>query len=284
MKKIYILLFCFLSLTVNAQLISEIEPNPSGTDGSTQNIEIKGTAHTSFTGTLISLESDGANGLVDRLSTITGTFDSNGLLVATIPDLENPSFTLILAESFTGSAGDDLDINDDGQIDNTSIFTNVLDAILVSDSAADVIATSYATQLGGLALAFSSDFPLVEPYLLFRDPIDNAIYRVYNDLSPEIFNAAAEEVTANFGSSAVSPSFGTPNQSFESSTLSLPTINANKQPVIYTTNGTIATQEGEVVWVYNMSGQVVANKNLAYGIYIAIVESNGSVISLKIAF
>ena len=88
-------------------LISEFQPNPDGGDPAIVSFEISGIAGQSFNGVIVSIENDGINGTVDRLSNVSGTFDSNGLLVVDIADLENPSFTVVLASQFTGNLGDD---------------------------------------------------------------------------------------------------------------------------------------------------------------------------------
>ncbi|MEL6209325.1 MAG: hypothetical protein AAFR44_03950, partial [Pseudomonadota bacterium] len=140
--------------------INEIQPNPNGQDASTQQIELLGTAGASFSGVLLSIESDGPNGTVDRLSTINGTFDANGLLVVDINDLENPSNTLILLDSFSGSLGDDLDVDGDGMLDASALsaFGTVYDAVGIADSPADE-SSLYASQVGGTNLAYSGDEP-----------------------------------------------------------------------------------------------------------------------------
>jgi hypothetical protein len=92
--------------------INEFEPNPSGTDPSIINVEILCAASDkgngiSFSEWLVSIGSDsGASpGTVNRTAQISGTFDSSGILLVSIPDLENPSFTFLLMEDFTGSVG-----------------------------------------------------------------------------------------------------------------------------------------------------------------------------------
>ncbi|MFK7888766.1 MAG: hypothetical protein AB8G16_18060 [Gammaproteobacteria bacterium] len=148
--------------------INEIQPNPTGADNAEQQIELLGVAGSAFSGVLLSIESDpgGSLGLVDRLSTISGTFDANGLLVVDINDLENPSNTLVLLDSFSGAVGDDIDIDNDGVADTFSGFGTVLDAVGIADNTGDEM-NLYAGQFGGVDLAFSGD----EPQLIFRDAI-----------------------------------------------------------------------------------------------------------------
>ena len=155
--------------------INEIQPNPTGGDPSSQQVELLGVAGAFFEGVLLSIESDGSSnqGSVDRLSTISGTFDANGLLVVTIDDLENPSNTLVLLDSFSGGLGDDIDTNDDGMADATGSFGNVLDAIGIADAVGDE-ASLYGAQLGGADFAFTGD----EPQLIFRDAVSLAWFAI----------------------------------------------------------------------------------------------------------
>ena len=99
----------FVGAIIEPTLISEFEPNPVGTDPSNVSFELSGVPGTAFDLWILSVENDGYNGLVDRASNVTGSFDTNGLAVVSIPDLENPSFTVILTDDFTGSTSTDLE-------------------------------------------------------------------------------------------------------------------------------------------------------------------------------
>jgi len=171
-------LLCALLLIgfpVRADLINEIQPNPPGTDPSTQVLELLGTPGAAFFGWLISIESDSGSSLgkVDRAEQISGTFDANGLLTAIIDDLENPSFTLALMDAFTGTVGSDIDADNDGVADDLSTFGTVLDAIGVPDSVSDE-STLYGVQLGGMDFVYIG----AEPELIFRDGTTLAWYAV----------------------------------------------------------------------------------------------------------
>lgn len=174
--------------------INEIRPNPTGSDPGTQQLELLGVAGESFSGVLLSLESDGANGSVDRLSTISGTFDANGLLLVDINDLENPSNTLVLLDSFSGSQGDDLDLDNDGMIDANALatFGTVLDAVGIADSSGDENSL-YAEQLGGVNLAFTGD----EPQLIFRDSISLMWYSINDPAGTEAIDMFGTAVSFN---------------------------------------------------------------------------------------
>lgn len=169
-------LFLTLAFAVNANamiVISEFEPNPAGGDPATQDIELSGgTAGSSFDLWVLSIENDGFDGLVDRATNITGTFDVNGLAVASIGDLENPSNTVILADAFTGTVGTtDIDPANDGTLDLSAIGT-ILDAVGVSDAVADD-ASLYGALLGGTDILYNGEF---EPLLVFRDSQDGQWY------------------------------------------------------------------------------------------------------------
>mgnify|MGYP006273290747 CR=1 FL=1 len=158
--------------TAEANLINEFQANPPGFDPSTQTIELLGTANASFTGVLLSIESDTGStfGEVQQIESLSGAYDANGLLTFDVDDLENPSFTLVLADSFTGSDGFDFDTNDDGNIDDTTGLGTVYDAIGVYD---DLNEAAYGSDLGGQD--FGAD---AEPELIFRDSATLAWYAV----------------------------------------------------------------------------------------------------------
>jgi len=183
-------------------LISEFQPNPPGADPSNADFELSGPANTAFSGWILSFESDagGSAGTVDRAAMVSGVFDANGLLVVSIPDLENPSFTVALTSDFTGSVGA-------STVTDTATFGTVYDAIGVPDAASDA-ATLYGVQLGG------SDFvyPGSEPELIFRDGDTGALYAV-DDLSGtqvQDINAALVSLD-DFATDPRIPTFGTVN-------------------------------------------------------------------------
>ena len=204
-SKILLILFSLIFISsAQAVMINEISPNPPGGDPSTQTVELLGNPGASFTGVLLSIESDNVSGLglVDRISNISGTFDVNGLLTATIDDLENPSFTLVLLDSFTGNTSTDIDTNNDGTADNTSTFGNVLDALGVADNTSD-FNLLFGSELGG------QDFNQTtggntEPELLFRDS-NSLLWFAINDFDD---STSAEDINGNlvdFSSFDISP-------------------------------------------------------------------------------
>ena len=123
-------MFAAFSASVSADLISEFQSNPSGADPANQDVELSGDAGAAFDLWILTLESDGFNGTVDRATNVTGTYDSAGLAVVSVADLENPSFTMVLVDGFTGAVGDDLDTDDDGVLDVTPWGT-VMDLSLI---------------------------------------------------------------------------------------------------------------------------------------------------------
>ncbi|WP_424094492.1 hypothetical protein [Moorena producens] len=77
-------------------IISEFQPNPIGSDPALTTFELSGTPGESFEGVIVNIESDpgGSNpGDINNFESVSGTFDSNGLLSVSISDIENPSFT-----------------------------------------------------------------------------------------------------------------------------------------------------------------------------------------------
>ncbi len=158
-----------------AILINEFQPNPTGTDPSDVDIELLGDAGASFTGWILSVETDpgGSTYQIDRATAVSGSFDPEGLLVVSVPDLENPSFTILVTDTFTGALGDILD--DAGDLAGLGIGT-VYDAINTPDNVGDE-ANAIAGLLGGTDLVYSGD----EPQLIFRDSLDPSIIYSIND-------------------------------------------------------------------------------------------------------
>lgn len=216
MKKNYfltLLLTLFISGLSFGQVINEFEPNANGTDPDPASFELKGTPGASFSGWILSVESDpGSQGTIDRASAVSGTFDNSGLLVVTAPDLENPSFTLILVDNFTGTiATTDIDTDNDGTVDDTSTWGTVFDAIGIPDNTGDE-AFLYATEIGGTDFSYSGD----EPKLVFRDGTTGALYAVNDPDNGEVYDVNGTEIVA-LGSFDISPSdttFGSINPSY----------------------------------------------------------------------
>lgn len=161
----------FASTASALPLLNEFEPNPAGGDPADQNVELLGTPGAAFDLWILSIENDGFNGAVDRVNNVTGAFDANGLAVVSIPDLENPSNTVVLTDSFTGSTSTDIDPADDGTLD-LSTMGAILDAVGVSDNAGDD-GSLYGSLLGGTDILFNGQF---EPLLAFRDSVTGDWY------------------------------------------------------------------------------------------------------------
>lgn len=180
MKRTIILLLLFGNHAAAATRINEYHPISPSDAPVMREIELTGDPGASFSGWLLSIESDGlassSPGEVDSATQVTGNFDGQGLLTVAVPDFEDPSFTTILTASFTGSVGDDIDANDDGAADNLTILGAVLDALGVPDIAADE-SLLYGTDVGGQDFAYTGD----EPKLVFRDRLTGAWYAVNDD-------------------------------------------------------------------------------------------------------
>lgn len=102
---------------------------------------------------------------------VSGTFDSNGLLEASIPDGTNPTFTIVLSTAFTGSVNDILDADNDGNVDDPSIFGTVLDAIGLPLDAGTEETHIIGSSLGGTDFKFFAGI-----YLVFRDSCFGQLY------------------------------------------------------------------------------------------------------------
>lgn len=207
-------------VNANAVMLNEFEPNPAGGDPPDTTIELSGgTPLDSFDLWILSIENDGYNGTVDRASEVSGSYDADGLAVVTVPDLENPTFTVILTDDFTGSIGDDLDAADDGNLDLSSLGT-ILDAVAVSDSFGDD-ATLYGAALGGTDILYNGQF---EPLLVYRDSGTGEWLQTVTvnfgdpDQFVGVFDAAGNAIPGAFsqddpGADVTAPTFGAANPS-----------------------------------------------------------------------
>ncbi|MEI4233767.1 ExeM/NucH family extracellular endonuclease [Roseovarius sp. D22-M7] len=163
--------------------INEIRPNPFGSDPATQQLELKGMPGAAFSGFLFSLESDFAStippvgNVIDTREAVSGTFDADGLLLATIPDIENPSFTLVLTDdTATATVGDTIDPAAPASLGV------IHDAIGVADAATDPVS---GAALGGTDIAYTGD----EPKLVFRDGTTGDLYAVNDPDNGEVSDA-----------------------------------------------------------------------------------------------
>ncbi|WP_299391708.1 5'-nucleotidase C-terminal domain-containing protein [Pelagibius sp.] len=119
-------------------VINEFVFNHSGSDDA-EFVEILGDPNTDYSNLwLIQIEGDsGSNeGTIDSAIQV-GITDANGFWTTGLlnSEFENGSVTLLLVEDFTGSVGDDLDINDDGTPDSAP-WTSIIDSVAVRDDGA----------------------------------------------------------------------------------------------------------------------------------------------------
>jgi hypothetical protein len=134
-------------------LINEFSASTAGTD--VEYVEIFSAANTALSGyTLLEIEGDaGASaGTIDSGIPVAGTTDANGLLLISLPanEIENGTITLLLVKDFTGTAGADLDTDNDGVLDATP-WSEIVDSVAVNDGGtgdltyggAPVLAVSY---------------------------------------------------------------------------------------------------------------------------------------------
>ncbi|MEM9304600.1 MAG: ExeM/NucH family extracellular endonuclease [Pseudomonadota bacterium] len=186
-------------------LISEFEPNPDGADPANVTVELSGQPGQAFSGFLVSIEADfDLPQTIDRVVAVSGTFDASGLLTASIPDLENPSFTFVLLDDgFTGMTGD-------AYTGPSDLTGTVLDAIGVPDSNADT-ARIQGTALGGTDLPFTG----IEPELVFRGGSTGELFIVNDALAgTEVFDTALiSYAVSDFTADPIGATFGTVNPS-----------------------------------------------------------------------
>ena len=187
-------------------LISEFQPNPPGVDPSNAEFELSGTANTAFSGWILSFESDAGSsaGVVDRAAMVNGVFDANGLLVVSVPDLENPSYTVALTSDFTGSVGS-------STVADTALFGTVFDAIGVPDEVGDETSI-FGAQLGGSDFLYTG----AELELIFRDASNGDWYAVDSLAGTQVQDTKAALVNLDdFDANPFVPTFGTINPSLD---------------------------------------------------------------------
>lgn len=301
MKKIYSLVLSLLigSLSFGQVLLNEFEPNPAGTDPTNSSFELKGAPNTAFNLWILSIENDlEAIGSVDKATNVTGTFDANGLAVVTTTDLENPSFTIILTDSFSGAEGDDLDTGDSGVL-NVSSLGNILDAVGVSDVVGDD-STLYGASLGGADILYNGQF---EPLLVFRDGISGTWYNTVTidfGTSTErigVYDSVGNEISVNdFDSDPTVTTYGAFNPSTSTASVDdnvLITLKVYPNP---TSVGyiNIANRNNSImkVSVYDVLGKQVLNKtlmnnrlsvaSLKSGIYVMKISQDNATITKKL--
>ena len=196
----------------NAQLINEFSSNPDGADPSMLDFELLGNAGDLFEGYLTFIDTDpgGATGFINNSYMVSGTFDVNGILNVSLADYENPSFTIVLSSLSAGAAGDSVDGDQDGTIDNIGSFGTVFDSINILDVVDDF---DYADDFGGTSFAFTG----AEPERLFRELSTGAWIAVNNvfDAAGGIFGADGTEYSSSdFTSDPLAYNYGEVNQAF----------------------------------------------------------------------
>ncbi|MEM9291970.1 MAG: choice-of-anchor U domain-containing protein, partial [Acidobacteriota bacterium] len=129
----------------NDPLINEFVANHDGTDSS-EFIEVAGDPSTDYSAfSVIAIEGDSTSptGTIDRVYSV-GTTSADGYWTTGFVNnqLENGTTSFLLVEGFTGSAGDDVDTNDDGAFDTTP-WTRIVDDVAVTDGGGSDL--TYAT-------------------------------------------------------------------------------------------------------------------------------------------
>lgn len=189
----------------SADLISEFEPNPAGADPATTPIELSGTPGAAFSGFLTFLETDGTAGAINSSDAVSGTYDANGIAVITLGfDVENPSYTLVFSSAQPTA---DVDVENDGVLDDASVFGTVFDAVGIIDATGD--ATDYATVLGGVEFSTANEFEVA-----FRDESTGQFFGV-DTFTGEVFDVSGTVFgAADFTGDPLSTTFGSINPTF----------------------------------------------------------------------
>jgi hypothetical protein len=123
---------------ITSPTINEFVINHIGFDAN-QFVELRAQPSTDYsTLTIVEIEGDtGFTGLIDDATMAVGTTNSDGYWCSEfLADvIEGGTVTLLLVDGFNGNVGDDIDVDDDGVIDNPR-WTTILDGISVTKGAA----------------------------------------------------------------------------------------------------------------------------------------------------
>ncbi|MEQ9609808.1 MAG: choice-of-anchor I family protein, partial [Kiloniellaceae bacterium] len=118
-------------------VINEFAVSHAGTDDH-EFIEILGDPNTDYSNLwILQIEGDSSGpGTIDSAVQV-GTTDADGFWTTDFSTntYENGTMTLMLVENFTGTQGDDIDLNDDGSADSAP-WTSIVDSVAVTDGGA----------------------------------------------------------------------------------------------------------------------------------------------------
>jgi uncharacterized protein len=124
-------------------VINEFVANHTGSDTEAF-VEVFGDASTDYSAlTVLEIEGEGSGwGVIDAVLPV-GTTNGGGYWIDS-EDMENGTLTILLVENFTGSKGDDLDIDNDGTLDSTP-WTRIVDDVAVFDGGSSDLTYSAVT-------------------------------------------------------------------------------------------------------------------------------------------
>ena len=169
------------------QLLNEFEPNPFGSDLVTQSIEIKGIPGSSFVGCVVLVDCDTNSLAADSAVAVSGTFDSDGILVVSVNDLKNPSFILLLVAGGCPTLGTPSGLTS----------SNVVDAIGIPASSVDVAFCQPSEIDPSLSIFPSFAYTGDEPKLVFRDRVTNAWYAINDPPLDEVIDIDGNSIATS---------------------------------------------------------------------------------------
>lgn len=203
-----------LCMTVEVPIINELRPNPpSNPDPKKMEVELRGPPGQDFLGWITSLENDDINdnlGRIDEVEKVSGTFNDRGILVYTMDDIRNPSFTIVLSSEAPGEEESKMNVDRNGQVLNSHRFGHIYDAVGVPDGAEheDLL---FGENLSGVNLKYIGK----QPTLIFRDSCSGEWYAIgrRNGVPFKVFDKFATQLKENeFNTENVLyPTFGKTN-------------------------------------------------------------------------
>ena len=203
-------------------LLNEILVNPTGADDNREYIEIIGPANELLTDVwLLEIEGDGNGaGIVDNATNLSSlTLGSNGLLLlgddyltginpwqnelapaTSVAELvnapiENGTITFLLVDQFTAGSGFDLDVNNDGVIDNAP-WLGVFDSVAWTDGGAN-------DQVYSSALLSQSGVPDAASRIPVNLDAESSAAWYHGDVVGELTREYGNNVSSNLPEDAV---------------------------------------------------------------------------------
>jgi hypothetical protein len=208
-----------MSAILGSVLLNEFAPNPASGDPTNHNFELKGLPGPNFGGGCIFTVECGDDYSITSSAPVTaGSFDNDGLLSVSIPDIADPSFMVMLTTAVFGDGGTHCPTLNDSAV-NLFNFNNVYDGIVIAGSVVDEALCDFDNidPPPGFSLTGLPVFPFVgtapgdDLELVFRDGVSEDWYGVNTNDSNAVFGIDEIQITLAFDKPPQTPAFGSAN-------------------------------------------------------------------------